>query len=47
MDLADTANGLMAIPNLVAVIMLSGTVVKLDKRILRTRRREGLKVYKV
>ena len=30
-DLADTANGLMAIPNLVAVIMLSGTVVKLTK----------------
>ncbi|WZL74083.1 sodium:alanine symporter family protein [Clostridiaceae bacterium 35-E11] len=30
-DLADTANGLMAIPNLIAIILLSGTVVKLKK----------------
>ncbi len=31
-DLADTANGLMAIPNLISVIMLSGLVVKLKKK---------------
>lgn len=30
-DIADTFNGLMIIPNLVAVFMLSGTVVKLTK----------------
>lgn len=30
-DLADTANGLMAIPNLISVILLSGVVVKLTK----------------
>lgn len=30
-DLADTANGLMAIPNLIAVILLSGQVLKLKK----------------
>ena len=27
--LADTANGLMSIPNLIALILLSGTVLKL------------------
>ena len=30
-DIADTLNGLMAIPNLIAVIALSGTVVKITK----------------
>ncbi len=30
-DLADTLNGLMAIPNLIGVILLSGTVFKLTK----------------
>lgn len=30
-DLSDTANGLMAIPNLIALIILSGQVVKLTK----------------
>ena len=30
-DLADTANGLMAIPNLIGLIFLSGTVVSLKK----------------
>ncbi len=29
--LADTANGLMAIPNLIGLIFLSGTVVNLKK----------------
>ena len=30
-DMADTFNGLMIIPNLIAVFMLSGTVVKLTR----------------
>ena len=30
-DLSDTLNGLMAIPNLIGVIALSGTVVKITK----------------
>ncbi|HPP31765.1 MAG TPA: alanine:cation symporter family protein, partial [Soehngenia sp.] len=30
-DLADTLNGLMAIPNLIAVLLLSGTVLRLTK----------------
>ena len=30
-DIADTFNGLMIIPNLIAVFMLSGTVVKLTR----------------
>jgi len=30
-DIADTFNGLMAIPNLIALFLLSGTVVKLSK----------------
>ena len=30
-DIADTFNGLMAIPNLIALFLLSGTVVKLLK----------------
>ena len=31
-NIADTLNGLMAIPNLIAVIALSGVVVKETKR---------------
>lgn len=31
-DIADTCNGLMAIPNLIALFLLSGTVVKLIKQ---------------
>jgi AGCS family alanine or glycine:cation symporter len=30
-DIADTLNALMAIPNLVALVMLSGVIVKLTK----------------
>ena len=30
-DIADTLNGLMAIPNLVAVLLLSPVVIKLTK----------------
>ena len=30
-DIADTLNGLMAIPNLIALVGLSGVVVKLTK----------------
>jgi len=30
-DVADTLNGLMAIPNLIALVVLSGVVVKLLK----------------
>lgn len=30
-DIADTFNGLMAIPNLIALLLLSGTVIKLTK----------------
>lgn len=30
-DISDTANGLMALPNLIAVILLSGVVVKITK----------------
>lgn len=30
-DIVDTFNGLMAIPNLIALLLLSGTVVKLTK----------------
>ncbi len=32
-NIAETFNGLMAIPNLIAVFLLSGVVVKLVKRI--------------
>ena len=35
-DLADTFNGLMAIPNLIAVFLLSGTVVKMVKEYFAT-----------
>ena len=30
-DVADTLNGLMAIPNLIALVLLSGTVFRLSK----------------
>ena len=30
-DIADTFNGLMSIPNLIALFLLSGTVIKLVK----------------
>ena len=33
-DIADTLNGLMAIPNLIALLLLSGTVAKLTKEYL-------------
>lgn len=35
-DIADTFNGLMAIPNLIAVFLLSGTVVKMVKEYFAT-----------
>ena len=28
-DISDTLNGMMAIPNLVALLLLSGTIIKL------------------
>ena len=34
-NIAETFNGLMAIPNLIAVFLLSGVVVKLVKNILQ------------
>ena len=34
--IAETFNGLMAIPNLIAVFLLSGTVVKLTKAYFAT-----------
>lgn len=39
-DIADTFNGLMAIPNLIALFLLSGTVVKLVKEYFETHRAE-------
>ena len=38
-DISDTLNGLMAIPNLIGVLTLSGTVIAITKNFLR--RREG------
>ena len=35
-SIAETFNGLMAIPNLIAVFLLSGTVVKLVKEYFST-----------
>ena len=35
-SIAETFNGLMAIPNLIAVFLLSGTVVKLVKKYFAT-----------
>ena len=38
-DIADTLNGLMAIPNLIALILLSGTVTKLVKEYFREQKK--------
>ena len=38
-DIADTLNGLMAIPNLIALILLSGTVTKLVKEYFRKKKK--------
>ena len=35
-SIADTLNGLMAIPNLVGLLLLSGVTVKLTKRYFKT-----------
>jgi AGCS family alanine or glycine:cation symporter len=43
-DLADTLNGLMAIPNLIALLLLSGTLRKLVKDFDEKRRSGALKV---
>lgn len=43
-DLADTLNGLMAIPNLIALLLLSGTLRKLVKDFDEKRRTGALKV---
>ena len=40
-DIADTLNGLMAIPNLIGVVALSGTVAALTKDYLKRRRETG------
>ena len=42
-DLADTFNGLMMIPNLIGVIVLSGTVAKITKNYI-DRHIRGLQV---
>jgi AGCS family alanine or glycine:cation symporter len=39
--LADTMNGLMAIPNLVGVLMLSGTIIKLTKEFFASEKEKG------
>jgi AGCS family alanine or glycine:cation symporter len=39
--LADTMNGLMAIPNLVGVLMLSGTILKLTKEFFASEKEKG------
>ena len=38
-DIADTLNGLMAIPNLIALVLLSGTVTKLVKEYFREQKK--------
>ena len=43
-DLADTLNGLMAIPNLIALLLLSGTLRKLVKDFDEKRRSGALKI---
>ena len=40
-SIAETFNGLMAIPNLIALFLLSGTVVKLTKNILPVRAKQN------
>lgn len=37
-SIAETFNGLMSIPNLIAVFLLSGTVVKLTKEYFRAKK---------
>ena len=44
-SIAETFNGLMAIPNLIAVFLLSGVVVKACEGVLRRRRKERLKEF--
>jgi len=39
-DIADTLNGLMAIPNLIALMLLSGLVIRLTKEYLITEKRK-------
>jgi AGCS family alanine or glycine:cation symporter len=39
-DIADTLNGLMAIPNLIALLLLSKVVIELTKEYL-SRRKKG------
>ena len=41
-DISDTLNGLMAIPNLIGVLVLSGTVIAITKNYLARRRGESL-----
>ena len=41
-DISDTLNGLMAIPNLIGVLVLSGTVMAITKNYLARRRGESL-----
>ena len=40
-DLADTMNGLMAIPNLVGILLLSGTVIRLTKEFFASEKEKG------
>lgn len=42
-DIADTLNALMAIPNLIGVLMLSGTVVKITKNYIERRKGKDVK----
>lgn len=39
-DLSDTFNGLMALPNLIGLLLLSGTVFKITKNYERSDRRQ-------
>ena len=40
-SVADTFNGLMSIPNLIALLLLSGTVVKLTKEFFASEKANG------
>ena len=44
-NIADTFNGLMSIPNLIALLLLSGTVVKLTKEFFA--KEDGRKLKKI
>lgn len=44
--IADTCNGLMSIPNLIALFLLSGTVAKLVKITLQNKRKRIRKTKK-